>query len=170
MRSLFRILLLFLPALGGLAAEPAWLTVTAAERQLAFTAAEFSALPRTELTATDPHAQAAHLYAGVSVRELLTRLGAPTGKAIRGAAQQLAVLVRGSDGYAAVFSLSELDAGYGNRQALLTDREDGAPLSERYGPLRLVVPGDEFAARWVRNVVSVELISVGTVVPRPARP
>lgn len=169
MRLLFRVVLL-LSAVAGFAAEPPLLTVTAADRKLAFTATEFAALPHTELTATDPHAKAEHRYGGVAVRELLARLDAPTGKAIRGAAQQLAVLVRATDGYATVFSLAELDEGYGNRQALLTDREDGNLLSERFGPLRLVVPGDQFAARWVRNVVSLELVTVGTVVPRPVHP
>ncbi len=169
MRTAFRLILLLATALGGFAADP-WLAATAADRQLAFTAEEFSALPRTELTATDPHAKAEHKYAGVAVRELLARLGVPTGKDIRGPAQQLAVLVRATDGYAVVFSLAELDPGYGNRPALLCDREDGNPLGERYGPLRLIVPGDQFAARWVRNVTSLELITVGAVAPRQAHP
>lgn len=170
MRPLLRLLPLLLLALTGFAAEPPLLTATRAEQRLAFTAAEFATLPRSEATASDPHAKTEHRYSGVTLREILTRLAVPTGKDIRGAAQQLAVLVRGADGYAVVFSLSELDAGYGDRQPLLCDREDGAPLSERHGPIRLIVPGDQFAARWVRNVSSIELITVGNVVARPKHP
>lgn len=169
MRAVFRFLLLLLPIVG-FAAEPAWLSVTAADRKLAFTREEFAALPHAELTAPDPHEKIEHRYSGVALRDLLARLEVPTGKSIRGAAQQLAVLVRGTDGYAVVFSLAELDEDYGRRQPLLADREDGTPLTERYGPLRLIVPGDQFAARWVRNVVAIELVTVGTVVPRPAHP
>ncbi len=169
MRIAFRLALFLATALAGFAADP-WLTIRTEDKQVSFTAEEFAALPRTELTAADPHAKAEHKYAGVSVRELLARLGAPTGKDIRGAGQQRAVLIRASDGYAVVFSLAELDPGYGNKPALLCDHEDGAVLSERYGPLRLVVPGDQFAARWVRNVVSLELVTVGAVAPRQSHP
>lgn len=145
------------------------LTVGAPERSLAFTGEEFAALPRTELVAAEPHSQAEHRYAGVLLREFLHRLDVPRGKDLRGARQQLAVLVRGADGYAVVFSAAELDEGFGNTPVLISDREDGVPWNERYGPLRLIVAGDRFAARWVRNVTSIELVTVGTVVPRPPK-
>jgi len=168
MRLLFRLLLpCLLP--GWLLATGPVLTVTAPERSLAFTAAEFAALPRTELEAAEPHTKVGHRYAGVLLREFLHRLDVPRGKELRGAGQQLAVLVRGTDGYAVVFSAAELDEGFGNTPVLISDREDGAPWNERYGPLRLIVAGDQFAARWVRNVRSLELITVGTVVPRPPK-
>ena len=169
MRSWFRILL-FLCAAAGFAAEPVWVSVSSADRKLTFNAAEFAALPHNELVAADPHAKAEHHYQGVSLRELLNRLDAPAGKKIRGAALQLAVLVRGTDGYASVFSLTELDELYGNRTVLLAERDETGPFDAHNGPLRLVVAGDQLAARWVRNVVSIELITVGTVVPRPAHP
>ena len=169
MRALLLSGLMFLLAAAGHAAET-WLTLKSADRTLAFTAEEFAALPHSELTATDPHAKAEHRFTGVSLRDLFARFDVPTGKQIRGAALQFAVLVRGTDGYAAVFSLTELDELYGNRAALLAERDETGPLDGHYGPLRLVVPGDQLAARWVRNVASVELITVGPVVPRPTHP
>ena len=152
-----------------LTADPL-LTLKAPDRTLSLTLADLAGLPRTELTAVEPHAQTTHRYAGVRLHDLATRLGVPAGRELRGAAQQLAVLVRGSDGYAVLFSVAELDPAYGQTAALLSDREDGAPWSERHGPLRLIVPGEQFAARWVRNVVAIEVITVGPVVPRPPKP
>ncbi len=168
MRLLHLFLLFGLPALA--TAAPPLLTVTSPGHRLDLTAAEFSALPRTELTATDPHEKTGHRYAGVPLHEFLQRLAVPQGKQLRGTALQLAVLVRGADGYSAVFSVAELDADFGNARVLVSDRADDTPWNARFGPLRLIVPGDRFAARWVRNVCSMELITVGTVVPRPPHP
>jgi hypothetical protein len=56
------------------------------------------------------------------------------------------------------FSLADFDAGYSDRTILLADHEDGAPLSDTAGPLRLIVSGDKKAARWERMVTSIEII------------
>jgi DMSO/TMAO reductase YedYZ molybdopterin-dependent catalytic subunit len=45
---------------------------------------------------------------------------------------------------------------------LLADRRDEKSLSESQGPLRLVVPAEKMHARWVRQVVSLEIVRVGT--------
>lgn len=149
-----------------LAAEPL-LTITASGQRLAFTTAEFAALPHTACTTADPHTKAELKFSGVSVRDLLARAGAPLGAAMRGPALQQAVLIRATDGYAVIFSLAEFDESFGNRTILLADQESGAALSERHGPLRLVVSGDQKAARWIRQVKSIELLTVGEVAPRP---
>lgn len=152
-------LLLFVAALRALGADPV-LRVVTPEQTLAFTAAEFAALPRTELTAVEPHGKQSHRYAGVTVRELLTRAGAPLGEKLRGPALALGVLVRSADNYTVLFALAEFDAAFSTRTLLLVDREDGAPPPASAAPFRLVVPGDTRGARWARLVTSIEVVQL----------
>lgn len=142
------------------AAEPV-LTVTSTDRTLSFSAEELRLLPHREITATDPHENKAHRYSGVPVRDLLLQAGAPLGEKLRGRALQLAVLVHSKDGYVTLFALAEFDDAFSDRELLLADGEDGAPLPANAAPLRLVVPGDKRAARWARMVTSMEVIRPG---------
>jgi hypothetical protein len=153
-------LLLVLSPLAG--AEPtAVLTVrNGSAAPLAFTAAELAALPRREVTALNPHDQVEHRYAGVAVRELLARAGAPLGDQLRGAALQLVVIAHSRDGYGVAYALADFDESFSSRIILLADQEDGKPLAETVGPFRLVAPGDKKAARWARMVTSLEIVSV----------
>jgi len=155
MSSLLR-LLLFLAAAAGLAAAEPILQLTAPGKTLALTAAEIAALPRTEITVVDPHDQKEHRYAGVAMHELLARAGAPSGSKLTGAALQLVVLVRGRDGYTVAFALAEFDPDF------------GMPLPENAAPLRLIMPGDKEAARWVRKVASIDVAPLPVPAPPPA--
>lgn len=119
------------------------------------TAAEIAALPHVHVSVTMEGKSAA--YDGVPVTLLLQRVGAPAGKALHGAALRNVVLVEGKDGYAAAFGLAETDAGMRKDQILLADRADGQPLAENVGPFRLVVEGDQRAARSVRMVNRIEV-------------
>jgi DMSO/TMAO reductase YedYZ molybdopterin-dependent catalytic subunit len=145
------------------AAEPA-LSLISPDRTLALTQDDLRQMPRTELTATDPHENKEHRYSGVLVRDLLARAGAPVGEKLRGHALQLAVVFHSKDGYATLFALAEFDEAFSDRRLILADTEDGEPLSPSSGPLRLVVPGDKRAARWARMVTSIEVIQ-----PSPSR-
>lgn len=63
------------------------------------------------------------------------------------------VIVTGNDGYTAALALAEIDPEFEGKQVLLAYKQDGKPLDE----LRLVVPGDKFGGRSVRNVVRIEI-------------
>jgi hypothetical protein len=43
---------------------------------------------------------------------------------------------------------------------MVASQRDGAPLPADLGPWRIVVPKDERVARWVRQLVSLEVISI----------
>lgn len=158
--------LLALAAGAARAAEPI-LKIAGPEKTLTLTAAEFAALPHTELKLLEPHEKKERGYSGVVVHDLLTRVGVLSGESFRGPALQLGVLVRSKDNYTVLFSLAEFDENFSPRTLLLTDREDGQPTPAAAAPLRLVVPGDKRAARWARMVTSLEIVSVGEIVPRP---
>jgi DMSO/TMAO reductase YedYZ molybdopterin-dependent catalytic subunit len=126
------------------------------DRPLVLRPADLEALPRQRVTVTDDRG-ARTTYEGVPVFELLQRAGAPLGKRLRGAQMKLYVIVDASDGYQVVFALPEFDPGFTDRVILLADRRDGHPLSAPEGPFRIVVPGEKRHARWVREVIDLDI-------------
>ena len=135
-----------------------FLTVSSTTTNLVLNADNFAALHHTRIRLVDPHDKKMHRFTGVAVSEILARAGAPSGEKLRGNALRQIVIFRARDNYAVSFSLADFDAAYSDRTILLADQEDGAPLSDTAGPLRLIVSGDKKAARWVRMVTSVEVI------------
>ncbi len=84
------------------------------------------------------------------------------GKLLRGKAMAMYVLVTARDGYRVVFALPELDPDFSDasKQIILADTADGKPLSEKQGPLRVVVPQEKKAARWIRMVETIEVVEL----------
>jgi hypothetical protein len=126
--------------------------------------AALRAMPRSRARVSERGAPAGEVE-GVALAAILERAGAPLGERLRGPALRLGVLVRAADDYRALFSLAEIDPKMNERVILLADRVDGADLPAREGPLRVIVPGEGRPARWVRQVVSFELICSGAVSP-----
>jgi DMSO/TMAO reductase YedYZ molybdopterin-dependent catalytic subunit len=126
------------------------------DRPLVMRLADLHALPRKRVTVTNDRGVRV-TYEGVPVVELLQRAGVPMGKQLRGARMKFYVIVDASDGYQVVFALPEFDSGFTDRIILLADRRDGHPLSAPEGPFRIVVPGEKRHARWVREVVDLNI-------------
>ncbi len=66
------------------------------------------------------------------------------------------LVVEGRDGYRIVFSVGEIDPNFGNAPIQLAIGRDGEPIANTEG-YRLVVPGDKRGARYVRDVVRIEV-------------
>ena len=128
-------------------------------RSLTVSAADLAGMPRTTVKTTAADQEAT--YEGVSMRELLTRVGVPTGEALRGKELAAVVIVTGADGYRVAFNVAEFDPGFTDRIAILADRKDGAPLSGNAAPYQLILTGEKRPSRWVRQVTTIELQSVG---------
>jgi hypothetical protein len=125
-------------------------------RQLTVQQADLQALPRKRVSVTDDRG-ARVTYEGVPVVELLQRGGVPLGKRLRGAQMKFYVIVDAADGYQVVFALPEFDPGFTDRVILLADKRDGHPLLAPEGPFRIVVPGEKRHARWVREVIDLDI-------------
>lgn len=91
-------------------------------------------------------------FEGVRLGDILQKAGVKFGKDLRDKALAAYLLVEAADGYQAVFALPELDSAFTERVILLADRCDGRPLSEKAGPLQIIVPHEKRHARWVRQV------------------
>ena len=116
-------------------------------------------LPHKTVTVHNPHENTDETYSGVLLIELLKQVGAPVGKDVHGKALSEYVVATGSDGYKAVLALAEVEPDFHLGDVLVADALDGKPLDPKIGPFRLVVTADKRPARWVRNLVSVELKS-----------
>jgi hypothetical protein len=74
--------------------------------------------------------------------------------------------VRSSDGYTTLFALAEFGDAFSSRTLLVADSVDGAPIAGKFGPLRLIAPGDKRAGRWARMVSSIEIVQPGAAVAK----
>jgi hypothetical protein len=127
--------------------------------------ADLAALPRVKVS-FDAHGDT-HEYEGPLLIDVLAKVGAPTGKALRGDALADVVMVSASDGYRVAFGLAEMDPGTRPNRIILADRMDGAPMGPKDGPFKLVVEGDLRPARSVRMVSAVQVIAQPTVTMPP---
>ena len=127
----------------------------AVPRPLILSQDEIASMPHQAVTAS-AHDQSGR-YDGVPLIELLKRAGTPSGEAIRGPELAKSVVVSGADGYRVVFALAELDPAFTGRLVLLADRWNGNPLPDNALPYQVIVPGEMRPARWVRQVVSIEV-------------
>ncbi len=120
---------------------------------------EFKAMPHITVSVHNEHSQADETYSGVRLSDVLAKLNAPLGKELRGIALSCYVVASGSDGYAAVISLAEIDPAFHSGEVIVADTMNGAPIDPKSGPFKLVVTEDRRPARWVRNLVNIELRS-----------
>lgn len=97
---------------------------------------------------------------GVWLADLVAAAGLPSGDALHGPALQTLIVAEAADGYRVAFSLGEIDAKLGNAQVLITGVCDGQKLSAEEGPLRLVIPGEKRAARSVRQLRTLRVVTL----------
>jgi hypothetical protein len=136
------------------------LTLTATGHDpVSLSLSDLKSLPHISVTVHNPHSNADETYSGVRVADLLKKVGAPLGPDLRGAALANYIVATGSDGYKAVLALGEIDPGFHPGEVIVADAMNGQPLDAHSGPLKLVVTEDKRPARWVRNLISIELKS-----------
>lgn len=120
---------------------------------------QFKALAHSTITVHNEHSQADETYAGVRLADLLAKANAPLGSDLRGKALSAYLVATGSDGYVAVLALAEVDPAFHPGDVLVADSMNNQPLDAKSGPFKLIVSEDKRPARWVRNLVSLELKS-----------
>jgi DMSO/TMAO reductase YedYZ molybdopterin-dependent catalytic subunit len=120
---------------------------------------EWKQIKHTSVSATNAHEKKTAVYAGVPLKDLLRDAGVAAGDNLRGKAMSGCIVVSAADGYQVAFSIAELDESIGGLQVLVADSEDGKPLGQANGPLRLVVPADKRPARWVRMVKTIRVVA-----------
>jgi hypothetical protein len=96
-------------------------------------------------------------FTGLKVRSLLTLLGVPSGRELRGAWLRATVTAVGAEGYEVSFGIGELDPSLTGRRAIVAWERDGAALDTKEGPLRLIIEADQRPSRSVRQLVALRV-------------
>jgi hypothetical protein len=132
------------------------LKIVYAGKSAEWTPATLADLPHTTVTLYNEHAKITQTYSGVPLTSLLTKLGVPEkphGKDFR-----LYLIAEGADGYDVVYSVGEVTPDVHDGTTLVADAVDGKPLAGS-GPFQLVTTGEKRPARWVRNLVSIRVLT-----------
>ncbi len=126
-------------------------------KQTKLTPADLSALKRQTVKVND-HDKAA-VFEGFALVDVLKLGGVEFGEKMRGKELAKFLLVKAADNYQVVFALAELEPTFTDKIVILADRRDGGPLAKTEGELRIVVPDEKKAGRWVRQVVSLKIVN-----------
>jgi len=121
--------------------------------------ADLEALPHVKVTVSE-HSAPPVTFEGVTVKTVLEKAGVSFGEAMKGKRLANCLLVEAADGYRAVIALPELDPAFTDKQVVLAFLREGKPLSEKEGPLRIVIPDEKRMARWVRQVTTLKIVDV----------
>lgn len=70
---------------------------------------------------------------------------------------RLSIVLKARDDYAVTVAWGEIDANFGDQPIMLAWGRDGGSLPEGYGPLQLVIPGDEHSGRCVHAIASIDV-------------
>ncbi len=133
------------------------LVVSFQGKQESWTAATLAPLPHVTIQLYNAHTKTSQSYTGVPLITLLARLdfpATPHGKDLR-----YYLVAAGADGYQVVYSGGEVTPDLHDGTVLVADAVDGKPLADS-GPLQLVTTGEKRPARWVRNLVSVQVKAI----------
>jgi len=126
----------------------------------------FAGLPHQRIQVTQ-HDQS-HDFEGVSLANLLAKVGADVSHPLQGKDLSAAIRVTAADGYQVVLALSEIDPATRKGAVLLADHDGGKPLDAANGPYRLVVSDDIRPARSARQVQRIDVLDLTTSAKRPA--
>jgi hypothetical protein len=153
---------------GGLSSE---FTLSGVKTPGTYTLSTLEALPAVQLTATYTAGgkPVTDTYTGVSLWTLLSDAGLITDPSIKNDVLREYVEAIGSDGYAAIFSLGEIDPMFGGADDLVAYADTGGQLGPDGddGFARMVVPGDTAGGRYVSNLVALKVFTAAPV-PEPA--
>jgi DMSO/TMAO reductase YedYZ molybdopterin-dependent catalytic subunit len=134
---------------------------------MTFTVADLRKLPLTTVTVTlrtDQGSQGIASYTGPLLYTVIQQTVPISNTSFKNDFLRQFVTVGATDGYQVSVSMAEITPQFGNEKVILAYEKDGKPLSQAEGAVRLIVPGDYLAGRWVSNVNSV---IVGTPVGTP---
>ncbi len=118
------------------------------------TPADLAGLPRAQVKVAQE--SIVKTYEGPVLTYVLRAGGLPVGPRLHGDPLRAYVVMTGADGFAAVYSLAELDKDFHDDVVILADQVDGKPLPTKETPWRLVSSGDKKGWRSVYGLVRIE--------------
>lgn len=136
--------------------SPSFALGGAVQTATTFAVADIQALPPLTLSAetrTRQGSQGSHMYTGALLKDVLDKGKLKTDPNRKNDTLNRVITAVGSDGYRATIAYGEIDPNFGNQRVIVAYAMDGKPLGAD-GAAELVVPGDNLAGRWVKNLTS----------------
>ena len=149
-------------------------TVSGVQTPTAYTVMTLKALAQSngqETTVTATYMQGStsvkDTYTGITLWNLLNDNGLIVDPTIKNDVLRQYAEVVGTDGYAAIFSLGEIDPDFGGDNDIVAyDTSGQLGPGGADGFARMVVPGDTLGGRYVSNIASIEVFTA--TVPEPS--
>jgi len=150
-------------------------TVKGVQTPATYTLSTLQALAKSkgqETTVTATYMQGSNsvtdTYTGITLWNLLNDDGLILDPSIKNDVLRQYAEVVGTDGYAAIFSLGEIDPNFGGDNDIVAYADTSGQLGPggADGFARMVVPGDMFGGRYVSNIASIEVFTA--TVPEPS--
>jgi hypothetical protein len=112
-------------------------------------------------------------YTGITLWNLLNGAGLVLDPTIKNDVLRQYVEVVGTDGYAAIFSLGEIDPNFGGADDIVAYGDElgqvgDDPSTNFDGFARMVAPGDTAGGRYVSNIASIDVFTATYSVPEPS--
>lgn len=116
-----------------------------------------------EVTYLSGDATLATTFTGVPLWQVISAAQPNLNADVRNDRGSMFIVVTSSDSYQAVIAWGEIDPELAGQPILLAYEENGVPLDDAQGGIRLVVPGDRRDSRYVSGVANVSLRDAPTV-------
>lgn len=97
---------------------------------------------------------------GVLLAHILTEAGVHLGEPARKTTAATYVTIKAADKYTCVYALAELDSLFTDKRVLLADKQDGQAFPKNTGTFQVIATGEKLHARWIRQVVAIEVRTV----------
>lgn len=120
---------------------------------------DIAALPHKTVSVFNTHTKANETYSGVALTDLLARVGVPRGENVKGKLFMNAVVAEGTDKYAVLYALAEVDPSIHTGDVIVADSVDGHKLGSD-GAFKMVSTEERRPARWVRNLSAISVVEV----------
>jgi molybdate transport system substrate-binding protein len=96
-------------------------------------------------------------FTGAYLRDIIDAAQVNLNADVRNDKLSLFIVATATDGYQAIIAYAEIDPDFGNQPILVAYEQDGKPIADTQGPIRLIVPGDKRGGRYVSGVISLEV-------------
>ncbi|HEY1577859.1 MAG TPA: hypothetical protein VGF82_12390 [Terracidiphilus sp.] len=120
---------------------------------------EFAALPHKSVSVFNAHSKINEKYSGVSLPDLLAKVGVPLGEHVRGKLFLTGIVAEGTDNYDVLYTLAEVDPSIHTGDVIVADSVNDHKL-DKDGAFKMVSTEEKRPARWVRNLTSITVVEV----------
>lgn len=142
------------------AAAPGAITVRNEKITKVFSLADLAKLTRHDYRILSEGTGDSATVSGINMWDLLQAAGIPSAEASGRQRVVMYVRLAGADGQNAVISLVEIDPSFSKRPAVIANQRDGKSLDDAEGPWRVFIPDDQRHARWIRGLISIEVVTL----------